>query len=274
MLGRLLQGLRDRGYVEGRNLVIEQRYAAGRREALPLLVAELARLKVDVLISSGRAATSAAGSAKLPVVFVTGDSGGDTPGPPGANMTGLALTTPGVSAKWVELIRDAVPTVRRIAILWDPVGTPRAQLQAAEAAATPLGLATVAVIGHEAKDIDAAFKTAVERRAGAIVVLPSASFAFRQQWIVGLSARIRLPAIYGDRDFVELGGLMSYGPDLRDVCRRLSAQVDKILKGAKPGDLPSEQPTKFELAINLKTAKALGLTIPPSLLQRADQVIE
>jgi putative ABC transport system substrate-binding protein len=179
-----------------------------------------------------------------------------------------------VSAKWVELIRDAVPTVRRIAILWDPVGTPRAQLQAAEAAATPLGLATVAVIGHEAKDIDAAFKTAVERRAGAIVVLPSASFAFRQQWIMGLSARIRLPAIYGDRDFVELGGLMSYGPDLRDVCRRLSAQVDKILKGAKPGDLPIEQPTKFELAINLKTAKTLGLTIPPSLLQRADQVIE
>ena len=213
-------------------------------------------------------------SARLPVVFVTGDSVGDTPERPGGHMTGMALTTPGVSAKWVELVRDALPTIRRVAILWDPVGTPRAQLQSAEAAATSLGLATVAVIGHDAKDIDAAFKTAVERRAGAIVVLPSASFAFRQQWIVGLAARTRLPATYEHRDFVELGGLMSYGPDLRDVCRRLAAQVDKILKGANLSDLPVEQPTTFELVINLKTAKALGLTIPQSLLQRADQVIE
>ncbi len=275
VLERLLQGLRDLGYVEGRNLVIEQRYAGGRREALPILVEELARLKLDLIVSPGLDTTivSKAVSARLPVVFVTGDPVEGNLARPDQNTTGIVLMLPGIGGKWVELVRDALPAIRRVAILWDPTST-RAQLRSAEAAAGSLGFATLPVIGHEATDIAAAFETAVKHRVGAIVILSSASFAFRKQWIVDLSARHRLPATYEHRDFVEAGGLMSYGPDLRDVSRHLAAQVDKILKGANPANLPVEQPTKFELVINLKTATALGLTIPPSLLQRADQVID
>jgi putative ABC transport system substrate-binding protein len=275
LLEPLLEGLRELGYVQGRNLVLEQRYAGGRREHLSALAEELARLKIDLLVSSGPAATIAGKmvSAKVPVVFVTDGPAANTLTPRGSNLTGMALMPPKMGAKWVELIRDALPEVRRVAILWDPTGT-RPQLQSAEVAARSLGLAALSVIGHLAHEIDAAFETAVKQRVGAIIVLPAGSFAFRKQQIIGLSARHRLAAIYGDRDFVQAGGLISYGPDLRDACRRLAAHVDKILKGAKPADLPVEQPTKFELVINLKTARALGLTIPPSVLGRADQVIQ
>jgi putative ABC transport system substrate-binding protein len=180
---------------------------------------------------------------------------------------------PDRSAKWIELARDALPAIRRVAILWDPTGT-RAQLQSAEAAARSLGLTALTILGHLAYEIDAAFETARTQRVGAIVVLSSATFAFRKERIVALAASHRLPATYGSREFVEAGGLMSHGPDLRDMYRRTAIYIDKILKGTQPADLPIEQPTKFELVINMRTAKALGLTIPPSLLLRADQVIE
>ncbi len=251
VLGPLLQGLRQLGYVEGGSLVIEQRYSGGRREELPALAEQLAHLKVDVIVASGSAATIAAESvsATIPVAFVMGDLAKGSLVRSGSNLTGIALMTPEMGAKWVELIRDALPGIRRVAILWDPTAT-RAQVQSAEAAARSLGITTQTVIGHQAHEIDAAFETAVKQRVGAIVVLSSASFTFRTQRIVGLSTRHRLRAIYEQRAFVEAGGLISYGPDLPDVCRHLAAHVDKILKGAKPADLPIEQPTKFELVIN------------------------
>jgi putative ABC transport system substrate-binding protein len=185
----------------------------------------------------------------------------------------MGLMNPERSAKSIELIRDALPAIRRVAILWDPTGN-RVQQQSAEAAARSRGLAALTIIGHQAHEIHAAFETARKEGVAAVLVLSSAAFASQRRRIVALAARHRLPTIYERRDFVEAGGLMSYGPDLRDVFRRLAVYADRILKGAKPADLPVEQPTKFELVVNLKTAKALGLTIPPALLLRADQVIE
>jgi putative ABC transport system substrate-binding protein len=274
VLGRLLQGLHDLGYDEGGNLIIARRYAGGRREYLPALATELADLRVDLLVPSGSAATIAAKpvSRRLPVAFVSRDLD-DSLARAGGNLTGVALTNPEIGAKWVELIHDALPAAPRVAILWDPT-SPRTQLRSAEATAKSLGLAAVTILGHTAEETVAAFQTATKARVEAIVVLSGASFAYRREQLVALSTRHRAPGIYDRREFVEAGGLMSYGPVLAAVGRLLAAQVDKILKGAKPADLPIEQPTKFELVINLRTAKALGLTIPPSLLLRADQVIE
>ena len=272
-------GLRDLGYVEGQNLIIEQRYAGGKPEYLPVLAEDLTRLKVDVLVASGSAATTAAEavSTRVPVAFVMRDLVGQdlvaSMARPGGNLTGIALMNPEMGARWIELLRDALPAIRRVAILWDPTSH-RTQLRSAEAAAKSLRFTALTILGHLAYEIDAAFEMALKQRVPAIVVLSSASFVFRKEQIVGLAARLRLPGIYAHRDFVEAGGLMSYGPDLREMYRRLSTDVDKILKGAKPADLPVEQPTRFELLINLKTAKALGLTIPQSLLIRADHVIE
>jgi putative ABC transport system substrate-binding protein len=273
-LGALLQGLRDLGYAEGRNLVVERRYAGGRREYLPTLATELADRRIDLLVSSGSAATIAAKTVppRLPIVFVSRDLD-DSPARAGGNLTGVALTSPEISVKWAELIHDALPAARRVALLWDPT-SPRAQLRSAEATAKGLGLIAVTIVGHTTAETDTAFEAATKQRAEAIVVLSSASFAYRKQQLVALSVRHHLPGIYDRREFVEAGGLMALGPALGSVGRLLAAQVDKILKGAKPADLPIEQPTKFELVINLKTAKALGLTIPPSLLLRADEVIQ
>jgi putative ABC transport system substrate-binding protein len=270
----LLQGLRDLGYGEGRNLVVERRYAGGRREYLPTLASELADLRTDLLVSSGSAATIAAKtvSRRLAVAFVSLDLD-DSLARMGGNLTGVALTNPEISAKWVELIHDALPGARRVAILWDPT-SPRTQLRSAEATAKALGLGAVTIVGHTAQETDAAFEAATKARVGAIVVLSSPSFAYRRQQLVALSGRHRASGIYDRREFVEAGGLMSYGPVLGAVGRLLAAHVDKILRGANPADLPIEQPAKFELVINLKTAKALGLTIPQSLLLRADEVIQ
>ena len=274
-LGPLLQGLHDLGYDEGRNLVVERRYAGGRREYLPILASELADLEIDLLVSSGSAATIAAKpvSRRLPVAFVSLDLD-DSLARPGSNLTGVALTnSEEISAKWVELIHDALPAARRVAILWDPT-SPRTQLRSAEASAKSLSFAAGTILGHTSAETDAAFEAAIKQRAEAIVVLSSASFAYRKQQLVALSVRHRLPGIYDRREFVEAGGLMALGPAPGSVGRLLAAQVDKILKGAKPADLPMEQPTKFELVINVKTAKALGLTIPQSLLLRADEAIQ
>jgi putative ABC transport system substrate-binding protein len=271
------EGMRELGYVEGQNVVIEQRYGAPER--LTELAEELARFKADLIVASGSAAVRAAQkvSGSIPVVFVTGDPVGDRVvanlARPGGNMTGLALLNPEISAKWIELIKETLPKASRIGVLFDPGSTPT-QPMAAESAARSLGLQTATLEAGSADDIERAFQTAVRERVGAIVPLSSAFFNFQRERIVSLAVKYRIPAVYENRQFVEIGGLMSYGPDYRDVFKRLAGYADKVLRGTKPADLPVQQPNKFELVINLKTAKTLGLTIPPSVLTRADEIIE
>ena len=279
------QGLRDLGYVEGRNVVIEYRDAEGKLERLPALAAELVALKVDVIVASSPPAALAAKQATrtLPIVFA---SSGDpvTSGlvtslaRPGGNVTGLSALTQELVGKRLELLKQAVPGVSQVAVLWHPgvLGerTDKDALKGAEVAARALGVRPQFVETRGPADFDRAFSDMTRARAGALTVLPSTMFTSERRRLVDLVAKNRLPAMYPWREFVDAGGLMAYGPDLADSFRRAATYVDKILKGAKPGDLPVEQPTKFELVINLRAAKALGLTIPQSLLLRADQVIQ
>ena len=279
------RGLRDLGYVERRNVVIEYRDAEGKLERLPVLAAELVALKVDVIVVASTAHALAAKQATriLPIVFAS------SPDPvasglvtslsrPGGNVTGLSSLAPELVGKRLELIKQAVPAVSRVAVLWQPGGfgerTDNDMLKRAEVSALTLGVRPQFVQARGPADFDRAFSEMTGWRAGALTVLPSTMFLIEERRLVDLAAKKQLPAVYPSREFVDSGGLMTYGPDLADLFRRAATYVDKILKGAQPGDLPVEQPTKFELVINLKTAKALGLTIPPSLLQRADQVIE
>ena len=280
------QGLRDLGYVEGRNLVIEIRDAEGKLERLPALAAELVALKVDVIVASGGtphalAAKQATGA--LPIVFTNvGDpvtSGLVTSlARPGGNVTGLSSLGPELVGKRLELLTQAVPGVSRIAVLWQPGAleerTEKDRLQRAEVAGRTLGVRLQFVEARGPKDLDRAFSDMTRARAGALTDLEGSVFWSERKRLVDLAAKNRLPAVYALREFVDVGGLMSYGPNLPDLWRRAATYVDKILKGAKPADLPVEQPTKFELVINLKAAKALGLTIPQSVLARADQVVE
>jgi len=279
------QGLRDLGYVEGRNVVIEYRDAEGKYDRLPALAAELVALKVDVILAGGTPQALAAKQATrtLPIVFaVAADpvtSGLVTSlARPGGNVTGLSILSPELVGKGLERLKEAVPGVSRVAVLWQPAAvgerTERAMLKEAEVAARTLGMRPQFIEARGPADFDGAFSDMTRGRAGALTVLPSAMFNTERRRLVDLAAKNRLPAVYPWREFVDAGGLMSYGPDLADMFRRAATYVDKILKGAKPADLPVEQPTKFELVINLKTAKALGLTIPQSLLQRADEVIQ
>jgi putative ABC transport system substrate-binding protein len=272
------QGMRELAYVEGQNLVIEERYAEGSPERLPALARELTSMNVRVVVTSGGPATRAAARAgpALPVVGVAGDlvAAGlvRSLAHPGGNVTGFNTLSPDLAVKGLEFFKSAVPKLARVAVLFD--AAPDRQRQQVEATASRLGLQLVALEARDDAEIDRAFARAAREHVGGIAVVPSPLFAGRKQQIVGLAEKHRFPAMYEHRDFVEAGGLMSYGPDLREVFRRAAIYVDRILKGAKPAELPVEQPTKFELVINLKTAKALGLTIPPSLLQRVDQVIE
>jgi putative ABC transport system substrate-binding protein len=280
-----LEGLRDLGYVEGRNVVIEYRDAEGKFERLPALAAELVALKVDVILVPGTPHALAAKHATraLPIVLA------GVPDPvtsglvtnlarPGGNITGLSNLAPDLVGKRLEQLRQAVPGVSRVAVLWSPGAhgerTEKDMLKEAEVAAPALGMRLQFVEARSSENFDRAFSNMTRARAGALTVLPSSMFSNERSRLVDLAAKNRLPAVYPWREAVDAGGLMSYGADQADLYRRAATYVDKILKGAKPGDLPIEQPTKFELVINLKTAKALGLTIPPSLLQRADQVIE
>ena len=274
------QGLREVGYVDGQNVVLEFRFTDGNFDQLPRLAEELVRLKVDVILASSAPPALAAKKAttSVPIVFV----GVFDPvelglipslGRPGGNITGLGSTSADLAGKRLELLRELVPKLRRVAVLWDPSNpTNPIQLKGAEVAARTLGLQLQPAPVQSPNDFDAAFKAA--RGANGLLLLDSPLVITHRAPLAGLAATSRLPAISGLRDFVEVGGLMSYGQDFPDSYRRAAKYVDKILKGAKPADLPVEQPTKFELVINLKTAKALGLTIPPSLLLRADQVIE
>jgi putative ABC transport system substrate-binding protein len=280
------QGLRDLGYVEGRNVVIEYRDAEGKRERFPALAAELVALKVDVIVAA--AANTLALAAKqatrtIPIVFAgavdpVGTGLVASLARPGGNVTGASTLSPELVGKRLELLTQAVPGVSRVAVLWLPGAlgerTEKEMLKEADVAARALGLRLQFVEARGPADLDRAFSDMTRARAGALTVLPSNMFLREHRRLVELAAKHRLPAVYTVKDYVDAGGLIAYGPNLADVFRRTATYVDKILKGAKPGDLPVEQPTKFELIINLKTAKALGLTIPPSVLGRADQVIE
>jgi putative tryptophan/tyrosine transport system substrate-binding protein len=281
-----LQGLRDLGYVEGRNVVIEYRDAEGKLERLPALAAELVVLKVDVIVAPGTPQALAAKQATrtLPIVFaVAGDPVGSGLVPslarPGGNVTGLSSVTSDLVGKCLEQLTQAVPGVSRVAVLWQPGGfgerAEKDMQKAAEVAGRTLGVRLQFVEARRPADIDRAFSDMTRARAGALTVLGGGTMLFAERRrLVDLAAKNRLPAVYPWRDFVDAGGLMSYGANFPDLYRRVATYVDKILKGAKPADVPIEQPTKFELVINLKTAKALGLTIPQTLLLRADQVIE
>jgi len=282
-----VQGLRDLGYVEGRNLVIEYRFAEGKVERLPALAAELVALKVDVIVTDvgNTAAPVAAKQATrtLPIVFIgAGDpvtSGLVTSlARPDGNLTGLSSLAPELVGKRLELLTQAVPGVGQVAVLRLPGAlgerTEKEMLTGAEVAARGLGVRLQLVEARSPDDFDRAFSDMTRARAGALTLLPNNMFRRELRRLVDLAAKNRLPAVYTSREFVDAGGLMSYGASLTDSCRRAATYVDKILKGAKPGDLPVEQPTKFELVINLKTAKALGLTIPRSVLAHADEVIQ
>jgi putative ABC transport system substrate-binding protein len=285
LLEAFLQGLRDLGYVEGRNFVFENRDSEGKPERFPALAAELVGLNVDVILAGSTPAALAAKQATgtVPIVFAA------TPDPvgsglvtslarPGGNVTGLSLFAPELVGKRLELLKQVAPGVTRVAVLWQPGGqverTEKDLLRAAEAAARALGIQLQFVEARGPADIDRAFADMTKARARALTVLGTNMFFRERRRLVDLAAKNRLPAVYSLKEYVDAGGLMVYGPNTADSFRRAATYVDKILKGAKPAELPVEQPTKFELVINLKTAKALGLTIPPSLLQRADEVIQ
>jgi putative ABC transport system substrate-binding protein len=285
LLKAFRQGLRDLGYVEGRNFVIEIRDAEGKLERFPALAAELVALKVDVILAGSTPHALAAKQATrtLPIVVAAAD---DAVGSglvtslarPGGNVTGLSFLAPELVGKRLELLTQAVPGVTQVAVLWQPGGlgerTEKDQLKEADVAARALGVRIQFVEAKGPADIDRAFSDMTRARAGALTVLTGAMFYTERRRLVDLAAKNRLPAVYPWREGVDAGGLMSYGADIPDLFRRSATHVDKILKGVKPGDLPVEQPTKFELVVNLKAAKAIGLTIPPSVLGRADQVIE
>jgi len=276
------QGLRDLGYVEGRTIVIEYRWGEGSDEQFPRLAADLARLGADVIVAWGTPATLAAKNATntIPIVM-TGN--GDPVGTglvaslarPGGNITGLSSHNPGLEAKRLELLKELVPNLSHVAVLWNPANPLHGGLvREVKATASQLGVRLELVGVQGSTEFDAAFATMKKTRPDALIVEPDNFFYFHRKRIVDFATTSHLPAVFTLRGFADAGGLLAYGANYSALFRRAAIYVDKILKGAKPADLPVEQPTKFELVINLKTAKALGLTIPPSLRLRADQVIE
>jgi len=275
------QGLHELGYVEGQNMVLEFRLAAGRAERLRDLAAELVQLQVEVILTDTMTATQVAKEATMTIPIVMASSSDPVQGGlvaslarPGGNITGMALLAPELSGKRLELLQEVVPRVAQVAVLWNPRNPVAANVRATEAAAQALHLQLhlVEVPGPEA--LEAAFETARQGHADALITLPDAMLWNQRLQVVGLAAQHRLPALFPEREFVDAGGLLSYGPSVPASFHRAATYVDKILKGTKPADLPVEQPIKFELVINLKTAKALGLTIPPTLLFQADEVIQ
>jgi ABC-type uncharacterized transport system substrate-binding protein len=276
------QGLRDLGYAEGKEIVIEQRYADGKLDRVAALATELVRLKLDVIVTGGPAATRAAKEATATIPIVMGfdyDPVGSgvvaSLARPGGNVTGLSSLAPEISGKQLELLKELLPRLSRVAILGNSTEPGIGQLRKeAElvAGAFKVNLQYLDVLAP--KDIGTAFQAASKGRAEALLALSSFVIISERAQIADLAIKNRLPAIYPWPEFVEDGGLMTYGPSSNDLFRRAATYVDKILKGAKPADLPVEQPTKFEFVINLKTAKQIGLTIPPNVLARADRVIK
>ena len=282
LIDALRQGLVPLGYVEGRNFAVEARYAEGRSEALPGLAAELVRLKIDVIVVAApqtiRAAKQATGTIPIVMAMLADPQESEfvaSLARPGGNLTGVSALAEGYSAKWLELLKEAAPRASRVAVLSNPANPSHAGFRRETQAAAKLLKATL--LFREVRDpneLEGAFAAVTKDRANALLVFPDAVAFVHRTRILDLAAKHRLPAMYPYREFVEAGGLMAYGSSLGDLFRRAAPYVDKILKGAKPGDLPVEQTARFELIVNLKTAKALGLTIPPSVLIRADQVIQ
>lgn len=277
----LERGLRDLGYTEGRNLVIERRFAEGKPERLDVLAAELVRLKLDLIVAVGTQAILALkrSTSVIPIVMaLSGDAVGTglvaSLARPGGNVTGLTFISPELSGKRLELLREAFPKISRVAVLWNPEDPPRLlEYKAADSAAKQLGLTLQSVEVRRAEDFDAASAQIARGGADAVIVFADPLTTALRSRVVALVGKSRLPAIYGNREFVDADGLVSYAANFTDLFRRAATYVDKILKGANPRDLPVEQPAKFELIVNLKAAKTLGLSLPQSFLLRADEVI-
>ena len=276
------EGLRELGYRERQTVALECRFADGDFNRLPALAVEVVNLKPDVIVTAGDAGIRAAREATrtIPIVVATT---GDLVGPghvaslarPGGNVTGLVDMSPEVSAKRLQLVKEAVPKTTRVAILWNPTNPVKvADTRQTQTAARAMGIQVLSVEARNASDLEPGFAAMARERVDALLVSDDALINNNRKLIVDLADRTRLPTIYFNNAWAHAGGLMAYGPSEPETYRRAAVFVDKILKGAKPGDLPVEQPTKFELVINLKTAKALGLTIPQSILARADQIIQ
>jgi putative ABC transport system substrate-binding protein len=279
----LRQRLRELGYVEGKNIVIEYRYAEGKLERLPDLAAELVRLKVDVIVTAPTQAALAAkkASATIPIVFtdIASDPAGiglvSSLARPGGNITGLNVMAADLDGKRLELLKESFPKVSRVALLWQPGGMRgNLTLTEMEAAAKALGLKLQSLPVRSFDDFEGAFARAKRDGAQALITTPNPVINTQQRQVLDFAAKNRLPAMYQTSEWVEAGGLMSYAPNFTHLWRRATDFVDKILKGAKPADLPVEQPTKFEFLVNLKTAKQIGVTIPPNVLARADKLIK
>jgi putative tryptophan/tyrosine transport system substrate-binding protein len=271
--------LRDSGYVDGRSIILELRWDRGRPERWPELAAELVRLPVDLIVAGTHEAALAAkaSTGRIPIVVTTAHEpfGGlfASLARPGGNVTGLVLFSTGVSGKRVEVLKDAIPTLSRIAVLFIPRTQMPGLIQETEAAAHSLRLEVLHLEVRRGEDLEPAFRRAVRERAGALVVVPDPFFNTHVRRIGELGIRHRLPTISGQSGFSEAGGLITYGPSITDHWRRSVTYVDRILKGTKPGDLPVERPTRFELIVNRRTARALGITLPGSFLARADEVV-
>src|SRR5262245_5635694 len=274
------RGLRSFGYVEGQNIALEIRWAEGRFERLPELAGELVRWKPDVLVTAGPYGLQAARRATttIPIIMIACDPAEtivERIARPSGHITGVTCMSSDLTPKRLQLLKETVPSIHYVAVLYNPFDPNKAEeVRQMQAPARTLGITLQPVEATEAEAFEGAVADAVRKQAEGLFVLPDALMLRERRRIVDLAAKHRLPAMYGFKEFVEAGGLMSYGTMQTDLYRRAAAHVDKILKGAKPADLPVEQPTKFELVINLKTAKALGLVIPRSVLARADEVIE
>jgi len=276
------QGMRELGWVEGRSLTIEYRWADERTERLLDLARELARLNVALIVASTSPAVQAAKQATTTIPIVMSNAGDAVAtgfvsniSHPEANVTGLSMMGGELVGKQLQILKDAVPGITRVALLWNPTNASNGpQLLQAEAAARALGFRLQPLEVRAAAEIETAFAAIARERAGAVVALLDSTLVANRSHITELAARYRLPGIYGLTDYARAGGLMAYGPSVPDMHRRAAAYVDKILKGSKPGDLPIEQPTRFEFIVNVTAAKSLGVTIPPSILARADEVIQ
>ena len=274
--------LRDLGWIEGKNILFEGRWGNGNHARIPELAADLIRLRVDLIVTRGSIYVQGVKRAtpSIPIVFLThadpvGTGDVASLARPGGNITGLALLQTEIYRKELEFLIAAVPTAKRIAVLWNPDAPSHASgLKALEESARSLQVQLQAVVARTGADLEGAFSAMARAHAQAVLVLAFGTYQAERQRLAELATKYRLPTMFNERNHVEAGSLMSYGPDYSDLFRRGAVYVDKILKSVKPADLPIEQPTKFELVINLKTAKALGLTIPPSLLGRADEVIQ
>ena len=275
------EGLRELGYVEGRNIAIERRSAEGNTERLQDLAADLVRLRMEVIITATTAATQAAQrvTTTIPIVFALADEPVElglvaSIAKPGGNITGLTGLIAEITAKRLELIKEVSPKIKRVGVLWGPYPFSARVLREVESASHPLELTLHEVEVQRPDELDGAFARMTAWRAEALLVLPHPMFVAQRTRLSELAAKHRLPSTYHLKEFVEVGGLMSYAPDTTAMSRRAARYVDRILKGAKPGELPVEQPTKFELVINLNTAKALGIKVPQSLLLQADKLIK